>query len=735
VHSPGSLNVLLVHTEAPPPEMKKPPHRWVRRVAYVCGALVLLVVIVAVCAIHFSYPLARRWAEAPAGRQAASRGMSKTIKVDGTFAPLRVDGWKIDTATFTSKGWPGEAIGALDATGIEAEFDPSAVAKGAWRIDYVKVARATVTLVPPNDALKRPVPPKKPRPWYLFFLPTRVECGPITCPDADLLYYFQGRAARIRDANVEADLIGKDLQYTAISGVLDMPYLPPMRIERLVMLVTRPFIRVDTAQLAGLDPGDPARVTLSGTIGMRENKAIEATGQVTEIPIEQILPEDLRSVVHGKATGQVTWKRDSTGQQLDSDGRLSLDGARLDDLSVFKQLVLLHGNPDLADFAFDQASCEFHLHHGQAHLQLDAVSPGKLALAGTVDYDVATKRAKIDLAITDLPLRTWLPSEFKPGAAGLAQAHLQWEGALRTMRDSAGHATLSLDGGSLRTPGILRRLLAAKKLRAPEDIQFKTAEMDLRYHDQTFELTRGDFDLPGILSAQVSGQLLAGTHLNAKLDWQGLTIDEWLPPTLADEFSGAIHGHADLQVERWKMADGSYAGNIHLVDGRLSYTPFQSLLARFLSDRSLLDLPLTRASFNWTWSGQRLTVSDLDLATAGYRFGVRGDFAVAPDRSLSGTLWVGTRPEYVRKMAGLGDDVFFPGHDGLRWARVNLSGTAKKPKQDLASQIVAQIGRHPGAIFALGAKGISWYVGNWFGAEKDWQRPARGDVTVAGGRG
>jgi hypothetical protein len=183
------------------------------------------------------------------------------------------------------------------------------------------------------------------------------------------------------------------------------------------------------------------------------------------------------------------------------------------------------------------------------------------------------------------------------------------------------------------------------------------------------------------------------------------------------------------------MADGSYAGNIHLADGRLSYTPFQSLLARFLSDPSLLNLPLTRASFGWSWSGQQLTVSDLDLATAGNRFGVRGDLVVAPDKSLSGTLWIGTRPEYVRKMAGLGDAVFFPGHDGLRWARVTLSGTAKKPKQDLEAQVLAQISRHPGAVFALGAKGISWYVGNWFGAQKAWQRPARGDVTVGGDGG
>jgi hypothetical protein len=713
------------------PGSARPVSPWSRRIGYALLALILLGVIAAFCLDQFGYELAKRWAESPGGQRTASRGMGKTIKVDGQFAPLHVDGWTVKTASFTSTGWPGEAIGMLNATGIQAEFDPAAVWEGAWRIGGVQIDRATIRLVPPNDALKRPVPPKKPRPWYLFFLPSRIECGPIVCPDAELLYYFQGHDARIHDAHVEADLIGKDLKYTATSGVLEMNYLPPMRINRLEMLVTRPVITIYTAQLAGLDPADPARVTLSGSIGMRENKAIEASGQIVEVPIEQILPADLRSVVHGRATGKVTWRRDSTGKQLDSDGELSLDGARIDDLSIFQQLALLHGNADLTDFSFDTAACEFHLHQGHAKLALHAVSSNKLALAGTVDYEFATRRAVVDLAITDLPLKTWLPDEFKPGAAGMAQAHLQWQGQLRTIRDSSGHVTLSLDGGTLRTPAILRRLLAAKKLRAPDDIQFKTAEMDVSYTDQTFQLNKGDFDLPGILRAQMSGALLPGSQLKAQVAWQGLTIDDWLPPNLTDEFSGAVEGDAKMDVAKWKMGDGSYAGQIRLVSGQLSYTPFQSLLARFLNDRTLLELSLTRAKVDWTWNGKRIAVTALNLR-AGDRFAITGNFVVAPDRSLSGTLWIGTRAEYVKRLAGLGEGVFFSGHDGLRWARVNLSGTTKKPQQDLASQLMAQLGHHPLAVFSLGFKGISWYVGNWFGAEKDWQRPQTADVMVSG---
>jgi hypothetical protein len=697
--------------------------RWAKWTALAAGALLLLALGLAWAVDHFGYTLAKEWAESAAGQRAVSSGMSKTLKVDGRFAPLQIAGWTIRTDSFTSRGWPGEAIGGLDASDIQAEFDPSAIWRGAWRISGVQIEHATISLLPPNDALKRPALPKKPRPWYLFFLPSRIECGPIVCPDARLLYSFQGHSARIENANVQADLIGKDLQYTATSGVLEMPYLPPLRIELLKMLVTRPVIRVYTAQLTGLDQADPARVTLSGSLGMRENKSIEASGEIAEIPIEQILPDELRSVVHGRATGKLSWRRDSTGHHLDSDGEVSLDGARIDDLSPFRQLALLHGNTDLNGFAFDTATCEFHLHEDRAKLKLRAASANKLTLDGSVDYDLATKHAQIDLAITDLPLRTWLPNEFKPGAAGMARAHLQWQGQLRTVRDSFGHVTLSLDGGTMRTPEILRRMLQAKKLRAPETIQFKTAAMDLHYEDNTFQLTRGNFDLPGILSAQMSGTLLPGNLLQAQMAWQGLTIEDWLPKDLADEFSGAIQGNARMEVHKWKMGDGNYGGQIRLVSGELRYTPFQSMLARFLNDRALLRLPLTQAEVSWTWTNKRLVVTDLVLRS-GDRLAVTGGFTVAPDRTLSGTLQVGTRAEYVRRMAGLGDAVFRLQRDGLRWAEVRLSGTTRKPKQDLSSQLISQLPHHPSAIFSLGFKVLSWCVGNWFGADKEWQKPA-----------
>jgi len=168
------------------------------------------------------------------------------------------------------------------------------------------------------------------------------------------------------------------------------------------------------------------------------------------------------------------------------------------------------------------------------------------------------------------------------------------------------------------------------------------------------------------------------------------------------------------------------------VDGELQYTSVQSMFARFVGDKRLLQIPITRASLSWTWNAGALAASDIDLRGRD-DIGVQGDLAMSADSRLSGQLWVGLRPVYLKSFMGLGNAVFNRDADGLRWARVNISGTAKKPKQDLSSQLMGQLSKHPLAVFGLAGKMASWYVGDWFGAAEEWKKPARakGDVEIA----
>jgi hypothetical protein len=463
---------------------------------------------------------------------------------------------------------------------------------------------------------------------------------------------------------------------------------------------------------------------------MRENKDIDASVTVVQVPIEQLLPENLRPLIHGRASGKLVWTRDSSGKQVSSDGDLTIDGGRIDDISVFRQLALLHDNPSLKDFAFDEATCHFHLQDGICTLQLKARSPDKFDIGGTVTYTFSNKQAALDVTFGRLPLQTWLPPEFKPGTGGFAQAALKWQGQLDTVKQSSGTVAINLDGAEMHLPAMLQEAVSPKRLRTPDKVIFQKAELDLDYQDENFHLSRGTLVLPGILNAQLSGSLSADTMLQATVDWQGLTIQEWLPQELAEQFSGDINGHAVMQVRKWNLGEGEYGGDITLLHGELSYTSVQSMLARFTDDRRLLQIPLTRAHFAWAWDHGSLTVSDIDLRGLD-ELGVQGTLHMSLARKLSGTLWVGTDPAYLKALDGAADAVFLRHADKLVWAKVTVSGTTKRPKEDLTAQVIMQLKSRPFVVLGLGFKLASWYAGNLVGAEDEWKRPPKVNAVSA----
>ncbi len=339
--------------------------------------------------------------------------------------------------------------------------------------------------------------------------------------------------------------------------------------------------------------------------------------------------------------------------------------------------------------------------------------------------------ATIDATFSQLPLKVWMPPEFKPRYDGVATARLHWRGQLRSAKDSTATIAIVLDNTQINNPPLLRRMLAKTKFRTPDEINLKTARFNFAYKDQAFQLTNAHLDAPGVITADATGQLTPpDNQLDAVLTWKDLKLTPWLPREIADQIFGDLNGDVQMHVRRWKLKDGSYGGNLELVHGKLEYTSIQSTLARWTKDRSLLDLPITRAKLAWTWNSGALTVSNLDLR-GGDAFGVTGGLTLSQGGALAGDLQLGLREKYVDSFAGLGDNVFTPGADGLRWAHVKMSGTTKHPKQDLSSQMMAQLPSHPFAVLGLGGRVISWSVGNWLGAADEWKRPTNApDVKV-----
>jgi len=65
--------------------------------------LTFLAVMIAVAARFFGYDLAKAWIESTASSRVTARELGKAIKVDGSFAPLHLNGWTIQTDSFQKR--------------------------------------------------------------------------------------------------------------------------------------------------------------------------------------------------------------------------------------------------------------------------------------------------------------------------------------------------------------------------------------------------------------------------------------------------------------------------------------------------------------------------------------------------------------------------------------------------------------------------------------------------------
>ncbi|MBJ7326725.1 MAG: hypothetical protein JHC52_05190, partial [Chthoniobacterales bacterium] len=214
---------------------------------FLIAAVLLAIALLAMASYTLRTPPAAltTWVAEAAFNRMLSQSVSHALKVDGEFGPLRLqDDWSVVAENFTSKGWPGQAIGALDTGRARGSFDVWGILRGEWSVPSIEIAKADFRLVNPDDALKREDPVVPPKPWYAFLMPSRFNCGWIDCPDTSIELPFGRATVRGAGQHIGAMMIGKNFKYFGKGGQLLYPDYPAMEIDALEVYVTREMIDI-----------------------------------------------------------------------------------------------------------------------------------------------------------------------------------------------------------------------------------------------------------------------------------------------------------------------------------------------------------------------------------------------------------------------------------------------------------------------------------------------------------
>lgn len=239
-----------------------------------------------------------------------------------------------------------------------------------------------------------------------------------------------------------------------------------------------------------------------------------------------------------------------------------------------------------------------------------------------------------------------------------------------------GHA-MQLQGGTIRMPSQKFPTLNLESARLKhQDERVFISELSLKSGDTTHIDATGEFDnLAGRHS-------LEGTITGVKCS--DVLNEDWIKRLSGElETSFSANNHNGANIAR---------GKIVLKNGLLTAFPALEAIANYTNTKRYHSLALNEAHSDWQWQDGRLSLENFTIASEG-AIRAEGEITIDGDK-LDGTMRLGLPPSVVEKIPGASTEIFTTEERGLRWASVRISGTTKKPKEDLSSRMITAASLH-----------------------------------------
>lgn len=461
--------------------MKSRVFRFLRAVL-VLVVVIFLLLAGAILALNlFGQNLIRGQIESEAFRAMISREVSKAIKVEGEFGPIRYLGdWRAATEGYSSTGLPGQAVAGLDATDVEARFDPWGVLEGVWRLDSIHIREGTFKLREPDDALKQPMPEGK-RPWYAVFMPERFDCRWIQCPNARVEFPFMGQTGALFDLKLGATMIGRNFKYFGSEGRLEFPGLPEMIVDAVEVYVTREVVDIGYGYLR--IPDTDGRVELSGRLGQHEDKSITAKVKLESVDVARLLPEAWKGDLTGILSAELEYATDKTGGDARGKGNARLGRGEVSGIEALDALARERRNPDLRRVTYDAVKLNYELADGTLSVRELELLTDDAVIRGEGDWTFKSQAFALRLRFERMPLSMWFPEVLTHGIRGTIEGGAEWNWVAGDFGDGDGKGRLDLQNGQLE--GFQFQKFLARFLKDDEYSEMEVPTAELQWHHTT----------------------------------------------------------------------------------------------------------------------------------------------------------------------------------------------------------------------------------------------------------
>jgi hypothetical protein len=185
----------------------------------------------------------------------------------------------------------------------------------------------------------------------------------------------------------------------------------------------------------------------------------------------------------------------------------------------------------------------------------------------------------------------------------------------------------------------------------------------------------------------ITGKISTEDQLSAQLtfDFSGLELNPFVPTEW--RIGGKASGHLTYTGDFNRFEHGEVAGSVKIGGATFDMTNVFPTLRKLAKFGGLNDVRIDSIETNLKYKEQRLELSELRAASQD-QIRVEGSGAATPDR-LDADLMVGLSPKILGWIPGAEEKVFVDQRDGLRWAKVTISGNPSRPKEDLTQRLIA----------------------------------------------
>lgn len=259
------------------------------------------------------------------------------------------------------------------------------------------------------------------------------------------------------------------------------------------------------------------------------------------------------------------------------------------------------------------------------------------------------------------------------GRVGRGGKTVRWSGvSLEGEFQSSGDLLAEIENGDLEVPFDMLGNLALKKGR-------------MLLGEDGFELL--DSDWTGGSWEELSLQGAFGEERQkASMDVVGWPVRELVPEAWHSRVSGELNAGVDWdgEVKRW-------GGEVTFDEGGLQNIAALDRLAAYAMAPQLQQIRFEQASAAFEVEPGSFAINNLRLAATS-ALKIEGQFTVGEGGRLQGVLNLAVPPGLLSKLPGAEEKVFQRGADGLLWTPIRLSGTWKKPEEDLSERLFLAAG-------------------------------------------